>query len=846
MQALGLAWASEATAILQPKNVWEGHRPETSFSNERGEIIIKSRNLHIHVGVNPELVFMIAKTSKKELDMKRQIIYSLIATIVTLTAFGQTQIIRGTIKDVDSKSALIGATVQILNHDPLIGGVTDLDGDFRLSGVPYGRFDLLVQSVGYQEKVIPNILVTAAKEVVLTIEMVESIEKLEAVVVTAQQAKSEVLNEMALVSARTFSVEETQRFAGSFNDPARLVSSYAGVGSNAEGNNDIVVRGNSPKGILWRLEGVEIPNPNHFANEGSSGGPINALNSNMLANSDFFTGAFAPEYGNALSGVFDMKYKKGNNETREYTASASTLGIDFTAEGPFKKGYGGSYIANYRYSSLQLIDDLGLVDFGGVPKYQDAALNISLPINQNNQVSIFGLGGISSISGEEAHDNGDPAYRGVFGSKMGVLGVSHVHFFSNKAFLKTTLAYTGTELTSEDEYVNDDMEYFVDNSANIQKHTFRALTTYNYKFSAKHKLETGLILSRMAYQADATSYNSDIDKLENVLSDDGHAETVQAFTSWKYRMNDAWTMTSGVHYLYFHLNQSHSVEPRVAVRWKASTKSAFNAGMGIHSKLSTVSTYLARFPQENGTILQPNKDLKPSRAAHFVLGYDYQINPLTYIKAEAYYQYLFDVPVENDPASAYSLLNESDTYGSIPLVNDGTGRNYGVEFTLERFFSKGFYYMNTISLYQSLYTGKDGIERSTAFNGNYIVNFIGGKEFSVGKPSKNKVMFVNTKIGLLGGGRYTPIDLNSSRAAGYQVDDESNMLASRGEDVFFMNLSIGVRRNKGNTTRELKLDANNITNNQALVREYYLQPTEEIEKSYQLPMIPNIIYTFKF
>ncbi|MEQ8470198.1 MAG: TonB-dependent receptor [Marinoscillum sp.] len=777
--------------------------------------------------------------------MKRQFIF-LFATLLTGMAFSQTQVIRGTLLDIDSKTPLIGATIQVTNHDPLIGSVTDIEGEFRLEGVPYGRVDLLIQSVGYEEKKISNMLVTAAKEVVLSIEMVESIEKLAEVVVTAQKEKNEVLNEMALVSARSFSVEETQRFPGSFNDPARLVSSFAGVNSNAEGDNDIVVRGNSPKGILWRLEGVEIPNPNHFAGEGATGGPINALNSNMLANSDFFTGAFAPEYGNALSGVFDMKYKKGNNQSREYTASASTLGIDFAAEGPFKKGYGGSYIANYRYSSLQLLSDFGLIDFGGIPKYQDVALNVNLPINKNNHVNLFGLGGISGIAASEEHDNGDPAYRGIFETKLGVLGVSHVLFFNQKAFVKSTVSYSGTDMVSEDEYVDDNMDYFLSDWAKITKHTIRAQSAFNYKFNAQHKLETGLILSRLGFEANAKTYNYDNDELEDVLKDKGSSETVQAFTSWKYRINDDLTMTSGLHYLFFNLNQSHSVEPRVAMQWKLDTRNSFSAGMGIHSKLDAISTYLARVPLENGNVLQPNKDLKPSKAAHFVIGYDHMVNPNTHLKAEVYYQHLYQVPIEDTPGSTYSLLNESDTYGSMALVNEGTGRNYGLELTYERFFHNGLYYMSTVSLYQSLYTPYDGVERATAFNGNYIVNFIGGKEFAIGKPEKNRVMFVNGKLALLGGGRYTKIDLASSQEAGYTIYNESDPYGMKGDDVFFLNLAIGIRRNKGNTTRELKLDANNVTNNQAVVREYYIQPTEEIEKSYQLPMLPNLVYTFKF
>ena len=777
--------------------------------------------------------------------MKRLTIF-LLNTLLVSYAFAQTQVIRGTIVDTDSKSPLIGATVQVSNHDPLIGSSTDLEGNFRLKEVPYGRVDLLVQSVGYEQKVIPNVLVTAAKEVILTVEMSESIEKLQEVIVTAQKDKTEVLNEMALVSARTFSVEETQRYAGSFNDPARLVASFAGVNSNAEGNNDIVVRGNSPKGILWRLEGVEIPNPNHFAQEGSTGGPINALNSNMLANSDFMTGAFAPEYGNALSGVFDMKYKKGNNQTREYTASASTLGIDFTAEGPFKKGYNGSYIVNYRYSSLQLINDLGIIDFGGIPKYQDASMNINLPLNKDNHLSIFGLGGISSISGEEEHDNGDPAYRGIFGSKMGVIGASHVRFFNEKAFLKTTLSLNGTQLESIDEYVNEDMQYYEDENIQITKNTVRLQSTFNYKFNAQHKIETGAIISRLGYDAKAKIFNYETDQLEDVLQDEDATETAQGFVSWKYRISDDWTVTSGLHSMYFNLNESISLEPRAAVRWKATPRSSFNAGVGIHSKLSSVSTYLARIPQENGTIWQPNTNLKPAKAAHLVLGYNYQVSPQSHIKVEAYYQHLYQLLVEDEPNSSFALLNEYDAYGAVPLVNDGKGRNYGLELTYERFFHNGLYYMSTVSLYESLYTPKDGIERSTAFNGNYIVNFIGGKEFSIGQPQKNRVMFVNAKLALLGGGRYTPIDLTASQEAGTTVYDESKMLGLQGEDVFFLNLSFGIRRNKGNTTRELKLDANNVTGNQALVREYYIQPTEEVEKSYQLPMIPNIVYTFKF
>ena len=275
--------------------------------------------------------------------------------------------------------------------------------------------------------------------------------ELDDVIVVAKQNKQDVLNDMALISARSFSVEETKRYAGAIDDPARMVSSFAGVNISAEGNNDIVVRGNSPKGVLWRLDGIGIPNPNHFANEGSTGGPINALNSAMLGNSDFFTGAFSPEYGNAMSGVFDMKLRNGNNEKREYSIMASVLGLDATIEGPFKKGYAGSYLANYRYSTLSLLDQAGIVDFGGVPKYQDASFKIVLPAGKKHIFSLFGLGGLSSISQEELDEENEERvlWKAEGKSNLGFVGLNHTYLINDKTYLKSFTSASMTKLITD-------------------------------------------------------------------------------------------------------------------------------------------------------------------------------------------------------------------------------------------------------------------------------------------------------------------------------------------------------------------------------------------------------------
>jgi len=467
----------------------------------------------------------------------------LLALLACVLLFGSasaqqmTQNIRGRILDQDSKSPLIGATVLIVASDPVKGSVTDVDGNFKITDVPVGRVTLKVSFIGYEESVIPNILLSSSKEFIMDIELEESFESLEELVITAKQDKSEVLNEMSLVSSRSFSVEETKRFAGSFNDPARLASAFAGVTNNAEGNNDIIVRGNSSKGILWRLEGIEIPNPNHFANEGSTGGPINALSSNMLSDSDFMSGAFAPEYGNALSGVFDMRLKRGNNEQREYTAGLSTLGVDFAAEGPMGNG-GGSFIGNYRYSTLDLLDRAGVVDFGGVPRYQDLTYNIYLPVNKKHYISFFGLGGLSSITAsEEDEDTGENIDQVEFGNTMGTTGLIHNFLINNDSYLKSFVSASIATLDGVVEQPTEENndEFFEVFNGDYSKTYYRVGSTYGLKFNARSKIETGFIYNRIQFSVDQNSWNFEQDFLENELSDEGGTNRIQAFATWKFR-----------------------------------------------------------------------------------------------------------------------------------------------------------------------------------------------------------------------------------------------------------------------------------------------------------------------
>jgi len=761
-----------------------------------------------------------------------------------------TQTIRGKIIDADTKAPLFGANILVVDSDPFIATTTDFDGAFRLDNIPVGRVTLKVSFIGYEQRMMPNLLLGSAKEMVLTVEMTESVTSINEVEITATKHKAETMNEMAVTSVRNFSVEETSRYAGTFNDPARMASNFAGVTADAQGDNSIVVRGNSPKGVKWRMEGIEIPNPNHFADEGATGGPINALNASVLANSEFYTGAFAPEYGNAYSGVLDISLRNGNNQRREYAFSASVLGLDMTAEGPFSAGYNGSYLINYRYSSLGLLDDAGIVEFGGVPKYQDASFKFILPAGKMGHFTAFGLWGKSNIKESYEQDREGvtrEVFRNKYSSYLGTAGLTHAITLGSKVYVRSAASLSRNGSIYEQEYLQEDNKNFLeDYKDNLGKESIRFQSIANIKLNARNNFKVGGFYTQHYYDLFSEYWNYDKEAWENDFDESGNTGVAEGFASWKFRPSPKLTFVSGLHYTNFILNGEQIWEPRASMRWEMFNGQFFTLGYGQHSKLESMLTYFAKRTEDDGSTIEPNRDLEMTKAHHFVAGYENRLSQNLNLKIEAYYQHLFDVPIDVDPTSTFSTINSYDSYTERTLVNDGIGRNYGVEVTAERFYSDGYYFMFTGSLYESKFTAKDGKEYNTAWNGNYATNLLFGKEWKVGRRDKNKTFGISSKFMLLGGNRITPILLEESIAAERTVRDTENPYSVKGDDIFQTNISLTYRRNRPKTTHEFKIDVQNATNNQAVINEYYNSYTGEIQYGHQLAIIPNIIYKIEF
>lgn len=767
-----------------------------------------------------------------------------------LKAQGLTQTVRGKITDIDSRSPLPGANVIVLDAATFLGASTDMNGEFRIENIPIGRVSLSISYMGYEDKLLPNILVTSGKEVVLDIPMRESLINMEEVVVTANgKNKAQIANEMALVSARGFTVEETKRYAGSFNDPARMVSGYAGVATDPSGDNSIVVRGNSPKGIQWRLEGIEIPNPNHFSEEGATGGAVNALNSKMLANSEFYSGAFAPEYGNASSAVFDMRLRKGNNEQWEHSFSLGVLGTEATIEGPFKKGGGASYLLNYRYSTLSILDGLSLVDFNGVPKYQDLSFKVFVPTKSFGTFSIFGLGGKSNIIEDKFDEENEEKLleTGDYKANMGVVGVTQYWSLNAKTYLQNSISVSQNGSGYLSNEPNADNKLTALDDLQLNKNTVKATTTLNHKFNAQHNLQAGLLYTHHYFDFYYRSLDKETGQYVTEQDVNGDAGHYQGFISWKYRPLQNLSFVSGVHAQGITLNNSGTIEPRASLRWEFRPRQALTGGFGIHGKMESLPDYYSIITAEDGTATMPNKAMGFSKARHYVIGYENRLSTNLFLKAEAYYQQLYNIPIEDKANSTYSLLNQTEGFTDRVLVNEGTGENIGIELTLERYFADSYYFMVTTSLFDSKYKAMDGIKRNTLFNGNYMGNFLFGKEFELKSSGSNKkVIGINTKVTLMGARRYTPINLERSQAKGTTVRDETQAFSLRADDVFIANLAVTYRIDSKRISHEFKLDIQNLTNNAAELWPYYDNHSGKIKFAKQLPLLPVAMYTINF
>lgn len=767
-----------------------------------------------------------------------------------------TQKVRGKVLDRQTQMPVIGANVFLSATNPVIGTITDEEGSFKLGKIPVGRHTLIVSCVGYNSVTIPNIIVTSAKEVVLEIGMEELVSQLDEIVITARQ-KKDPLNKMAAISARSFTVEETGRFAGALMDPARMATAYAGVIAASDQRNDIIIRGNSPLGLLWKLEGVNIPNPSHFASISTTGGGISMLNNNNLSNSDFFTGAFPAEYGNALAGVFDLRLKRGNDEKYESMVQIGATGLELGLEGPFPGNKKGSYIANYRLSTIGIINAMGIVDnkdLPAIPKFQDITFKADFPNSSRfGKFTLFGIGGTSTIDVVFRPEDMEPdGYLDIENQnhytdcRTGVLGLSNTFRISDNSWIKSTIAVTGSEsvVVSDTTLTQDEVKLIGRNRASEVKYIFTAMM--KNRVNSRNNIVSGININYVKFSyLDSMYLGESVDRYHVWHDLEGNTTLFEAYSQWQHKFSDNLILNTGVHGQYHDYSSKYVIEPRLGFKWTVKNNHVFSIGTGLHSQAQPFVFYIYQTGTGPGSFSHTNRNLDFTSSLHCVAGYDHHFLKDFRIKSEIYYQYLYDIPVESH-SSLFSMANVGAEF-SMPfadsLINKGTGENYGLELTLEKFFSKNYYFLITTSLFQSKYTGSDGIKRNTVFNSNYTLTALGGIELNM---SKKSTFITDARITLVGGRRYIPVDLLASQNAGYAIYKNELAYKQRVKDYFRFDYKIGFRFNRQKVFHYVVIDIMNVLNTRNVFQKVYNPKTNDIYDVHQYGIIPNIFYRLEF
>jgi Carboxypeptidase regulatory-like domain len=756
-----------------------------------------------------------------------------------------TQTIRGRVIDAESQSPVKGATVSISETQTTF---TDSSGNFIFNSVPVGRQRVQVSFVGYQVYTSDYFILNSAKETQLQIALVEEKKSLGQITITGIRNPKQPVNKYALASGRSFSAEETQRFAASANDPGRMTMGFPGVQPSRDSRNDIIIRGNNPVGMNWRLEGLDIPNPNHFARKGSSGGGITIFSLSVLDNSDFYTGALAAEYGDVLSGAFDVRFRKGNQQKAEHTFKAGMIGLEFSTEGPIQKGR-SSYLLNYRYSFLDILSAFGLnlVDERERNKFTDVSFNLAFNNKKNTvQTNVWGMGGYSKETFLAVEDTAQwKQYDdyAVYDSRtwMGAMGIGQTIKLNSKSFLKTSLAVMAQKITWVDDTLTKQRVATKVNDELYNNSRVSFTTSYNLKMNNVVNMKAGVYVNLLNYQFNKGEWNySNNSYKPNVILGEGNSWLLQPYLQFGLKPTSRLIINPGVHTMYFALNKQFVVDPRLSVQYRFSAKSNLTLAYGLHSKLLPLGSY---FYQSGNSF--PNMDLKMMRSHHYIVAYDQLLGNRWRFHAEAYHQQLFQIPVVNDVNRTFWILNEIEGYANQALVSKGKGTNTGLDLSLEKFFSKGLFMIASFSVFDSKYTPLNGKEYNTRFNSRTSGSFVGAKEW---KLKKNKVLQVGWKMLYNGGVPLSPLAAVQNGSTRQPVLDETNPYSEYIRPYFRTDGRISLRKDKKKISWQLALDIQNLfaqENVDGLSRRYDPTTNQWTFKS-QSGIVPVLSYQVDF
>ncbi|MCP4123786.1 MAG: hypothetical protein GY751_18715 [Bacteroidetes bacterium] len=752
------------------------------------------------------------------------LIFSWLMTMVgtTLCQDAYTNLFSTIVNDI-TEQPVIDAHVIIHGSAGDFYGISDHRGRLVIEQIPPGDYTVTISHINYQHFVLSISIITDRN---MEFRLKQAAYELDAFEVVANEKITQA-NDMSLVSTNTFTIKLANKFPAVLEDPGRIATLYPGVsGGLSDATNEIIVRGNSPRGNTWRIEGIDVVSPNHFSKEGDTGGSISIIGSNLMDKSDILTTAYPAQYGNAFGGFFDIHFKEGSRDTWSLKTKVSLIGLEGFAEGPM--GEKASFLVNGRYSTFALIEKMG-INLRGIdtPEFYDVNYKVHFDAGEKAKINFFGVNGWSEVGenkmGKDSLGNNYLKRKDQIVYDHILNGVN----YQQRINPKTILDISGAILKSRSsrlDYARDDTGPFLilkDKSYDNLYLKGHAQVRNKWKSGV---LQTGFIFSHNVFDLKEAK-NKDLDTLVGLkekLRETGKTQYCQFYSSIKWEPSSHLVLTGGLHSLFFAFNRNLSVEPRFALRWAPSSNHSLSVGAGLYSKLDNMVTYFARTTDTLGNTYRLNRNLEMTKSVQSVISYRYQPIEIFDVIVEAYYQFLYNVAISGDTSNSklnlYSSINAKSLIDHGNLVSEGKAYNYGMDLSATLTTPNRWLAKFNLSLFDSQYLAADGVVRRTRWSHNISSNIIFGKEFLLGSQ-KNGSFRVGANLVLSGGRRFPVIDEEASLSAGSKIYDEELSFSLRGPMYYRLDVMFSYTLTKPKFEWNIRIDVQNVTDNTTLVEQ---------------------------
>jgi hypothetical protein len=549
------------------------------------------------------------------------------------------------------------------------------------------------------------------------------------------------------------------------------------------------------------------------------------VSTNVLADFDFYTGAFPAEYGNALSGVMDLRLRKGNTEKHEFGIQLSVVGAEAAAEGPIGQSTGNSFLFNFRYANFNVLQKYGIIsiqDLSIIPNSVDWTFKVNFSGKQMGELEFFSVGG-KSKAGNEPTTNEEDISNGInnddFLEKgaVSVFGLRHLkNFRDGKTYIRTIVGFTKSNEEAQSGYLDTNFVHTVSREDHFAAPMLRSTVMINRKVNLKNSFRAGLEYHTTF--ADMYSLRrQSTGKMDTLVNQQRRSFYTQAYFQWKYKPVEFFELVPSIHSTFTGVNREMTLEPRLGMLFRLPGNQSLNFGTGLYSRQEPLPVYYFRvkMPKVGREIV--NGDLKTTKAFHFVAGYRKSFSKELRLSLEGYYQHLYDVPISEYRNNTFSMVNISEGLPDIDLNNEGISDNLGFELTIDKSFAANYYLLGTVSLFDSKYRASNSYWYSTYYNSNFVFNFVGGKEFKVGAYHQN-ALGLNLRNIARGGYRFTPPDYTLSQTRKTLIYDLDQVYGSHLPFFDRMDFGVNYRINKRNSALNFSLDIQNVLNRHNVYR----------------------------